>query len=168
MKFPLSCNLAQLIKKNKEEGKKSVLWRLLLHSSALGFTWETQPCNQLGSANQERGLFFLPSFLSVFLSVCHFIFLSLPAPCLLSFFLSFFLDIKISSLLLWFNLHPSPSYSQPLSTFTPTCKLYWERGGKGWGIGRENMNVFKIVGWNVSSHPPPLEAVLQIWRWWNI
>lgn len=129
--------------------------------------WDSHGKPSHAISQSGKGMF-LSSFLYFFLSVCHFIFLSFLPPCLLSFFLSFFLDIKISSLLLWFNMHPSPSHCHPLSTLTPTCKLYWERGRRGWGIGRENMNVFNIVGWNVSSHPPPLEAVLQIWRWWNI
>lgn len=86
--------------------------------------------------------------------------------------------IKISSLQVHLDLkvHSSPSRCHPLSvssTFPPTHKLYWQRGkeeGRGWGVGREreNMNVLKTVGWNVSSHPPPRKHVLQIWRWRSV
>ena len=134
---PTQLQLSTTDKEEKRRKKKSVLCRLLLHSSALGFTWETQPCNQLGSANQERGVFFLPSFLPSFLPFC--------LPFCLSFYLSFFtpsLPSFFFPLLSWhqnFFIAPliqltslSFIFSPPLHIYTHMQTLLRKRG-KGMG-----------------------------------
>lgn len=112
-------------------------------------SWEAQRCNQLASANWERWFFLSFSFL--------------------------YLGIKMSLHLLRLNLkvHSSPSLSPSL--YLPHLHIHanfseWEEG-RSWGRGgweMEGMNVFQILGWNVSSHPPLFKHVPQIWRWWSI
>ena len=162
---PTQLQLSTTDRKEKKKNKKKAYSEDLCCVAQL---WDShgKPSHAISQSGKR---IFLSSFLSFFLPFCLSFYLSFFPPSLPSFFFSLLLswhqNFFIAPLIQRASLS---SHCHPLSTFTPTCKLYWERGGRGRGIGRENTNVFNIVGWNVSSHPPPLEAVLQIWRWWNI
>ena len=116
-------------KEKKKKQEKSVLWGSLLRSSALGSTWETQPCNQ--PIRKEDFSVFLSFFLSSFLSV------------ILSFFLSslpaFFLFFSPSFLTSKFLHCSSDSTCIPLFTLSPPLHIYTHmqtllrKRGKGTG-----------------------------------